>query len=63
MSATIDIALQNLTESDISKLGFAIKDFVAEWDITNLKERIQVRDEKHLAPKERVSEYAERMKT
>jgi hypothetical protein len=57
----MELALVNLTESDITALGFSIGEFVAQYDITGLNERVQAR-EKHIAPADRVTEYAARMK-
>ncbi len=62
MTTEMQVELVNLTEDDIKRLGFTIKEFVAQYDITTLDERVQVRDAKHVAPAERVKEYAARMK-
>lgn len=55
--------LPNITQSDLDKLSLSIDSFVAEYDLGRLKERVQVREEKHVAPSTRVQEYAARMKS
>jgi hypothetical protein len=62
MAGEMTVALVNLTEDDIQKLGFELDEFVAQYDITNLNERVQIRSGAHTAPSERVREYAARMK-
>src|SRR5215471_9629893 len=54
--------LPNLTEKDFDKVTLRVARFVAEYDISQLNTRVQVRTEKHTAPASRVAEYAARMK-
>lgn len=54
--------LPNVTQQDLDKLSLTVHSFVAEYDLTKIKGRIQVRNDKHVAPAARVQEYAARMK-
>jgi ATP-dependent protease HslVU (ClpYQ) peptidase subunit len=54
--------LPNLSESDFEKLGLEFSPVVAEYDLDEIKDRVQIRSEKHVAPAARVKEYAQRMK-
>jgi hypothetical protein len=58
----LDVVLPHITEEDITQLGFKIREFVPEYEIAKLKDRVQIREERHVAPKANVMEYAERMK-
>jgi ParB-like chromosome segregation protein Spo0J len=54
--------LPNLTAADFSRLSLEVFEFVPEFDISTLDERVQIRDIKHVGPAPRVNEMAARMK-